>query len=52
MEVNTDTKKALREGYSCVPGCYSNTKRVKELSFHIFPRDVSLREKWVSSIKK
>ena len=32
MEVNTDMKKALRGGYTCcVPGCYSNTKRDKEL---------------------
>ena len=53
MEANTDRKKALRGGYTCcVPGCYSNTNRDKELSFHKFPRDVSLREKWVNSIKR
>ena len=46
-------KKALRGGYTCcVPGCSSNTKRDKELSFHKLPRDVSLREKWVNSIKR
>ena len=27
-------------------------KRKQELSFHKFPRDVSLREKWVNSIKR
>ena len=43
--------KALRGSYTCVPGCYSNTKGDKELSFHKFPRDVSLTEKWVNSIK-
>ena len=53
MEVNTDMKKALRGGYTwCVPGCDSNTKRDRKLSFHKFPRDVFLREKWVNSIKR
>ena len=53
MEVNTDMKKVLRGGCTCyVPGCYSNTERDKELSFHKFPRDVSLREKWINSIKR
>ena len=53
MAVYTDMMKALRGGYtSCLPGCYSNTKRDKELSLHKFPRDVSLREKWVNSSKR
>ena len=53
MEVNTDMKKALRGDYTCcVPGCYCNTKSDKELSCHKFPRDVSLREKWVNFIKR
>ena len=51
MEVNTDMKDALRGGYTCcVPRCYSNTKRDKELSFPKFPRDVSLGENWVNFI--
>ena len=53
MEVNTYMKKTLREGYiCCVPGCYSNTKRDKELLLQKFPGDESLREKWVNSIKR
>ena len=29
-------KKCLKRGYTCcVPGCYSNTKRDKVLSFHM-----------------
>ena len=52
-EVNAGMKKALRGGYTCyVPGCYSNTKRDKELSFHKLSRVVTLREKWVNSIKR
>ena len=52
MEVKADMKRSLRGRYTCcVPGCYSNTKNNKKLSFHIFPRDISLREKWVNSIK-
>ena len=46
MEVNTGMKKALRGGCTCcVPGCYSNTKRDKELSFHKFSRDVCIFER-------
>ena len=53
MEVNTDIKKVLRGGHTCcVLGCYSSTKRDKELSFHKVSKDVSLREKWVNCIKK
>ena len=52
MEVNTDMKKALRGYTRCVPGCYSNTKRGKELPLHKFPRDVLLRGKWVNSLKR
>ena len=38
-------KKALRGGYTCdIPGCYSNTKRDKELSFHKFPGCIFERE--------
>ena len=53
MEINTDMRKTLRGGYACcVPGCYSNTKRDEEPSFHKLPSDVSFREKWVNSIKR
>ena len=45
-EVNTGMKKALRGGYS------NTQKKDKELSFHKFPRDVSLREKWFNSINR
>ena len=51
--VNTDMKKALSGGYTCV---YLDATPIKkkdeELSFHKFSRDVSLREKWVKSIKR
>ena len=33
-------KKAQRGGYTCcVPSCYNNTKKDRELSFHKFPRE-------------
>ena len=33
-------KKASRDGYTCcVPGCYNNTKKNRELSFYKFPRE-------------
>ena len=50
MEVNTNITKALCGGCTCfIPGCYSNTKRKKELCFF---KDVSLREEWVNYIKR
>ena len=50
---NGTKKKCLRGGYTCcVPGCYSNTKRDKELSFHKFPRDIATRERWKNAIKR
>ena len=53
MKVNTDMMKTLRGGFTCcVPGSNSNSKWNKELSFHKFPRDIGLREKWVNSVKK
>ena len=41
MEANINMKKALRGSYTRgVPGCFSNTKRDKELSFYKFPKKV------------
>ena len=46
-------KKSVRGGYTCcVPGCYSNTKRDQELSFHKFPKDESMKLKWSNAIKR
>ena len=47
------TKTKLRGGYMCcVPGCYSNSKKQKKLSFHKFPQDDTLRKKWIGKIKR
>lgn len=46
-------KKTVIGGYTCcVPGCYSNTKRDQELSFHKFPKDESMKQKWINAIKR
>ena len=46
-------KRTLRGAYTCcVPGCYTNTKKNRELSFHKFPKEKSIREKWVNAIKR
>ena len=46
-------KKASRDGYTCcVPGCYSNTKKNRELSFYKFPREKVTRDKWINAIKE
>ena len=47
------TKTKLRGGHTCcVPGCYSNSKKQKKLSFHKFPQDDTLRKKWIGKIKR
>ena len=46
-------KKAQRGGYTCcVPGCFNNTKKDRELSFHKFPREKVLRNVWINAIKR
>ena len=43
----------LRRGYTCcVPGCYSNSKQEKHLSFYMIPKDKILQTKWLNAIKK
>ena len=32
-------------GITCVPNCYNNSKRNKELSFYVIPKDHDLRKK-------
>ena len=40
-------------GYACcVPGCYSNTKRNKNLSFYMIPLNGLLRTRWLNAIKR
>ncbi len=45
--------RSLRDGYTyCVPGCYSNTKLNRELSFYRIPKDKVLKVKWINAIKR
>ncbi|KAK7929054.1 hypothetical protein WMY93_005449 [Mugilogobius chulae] len=37
--------------YCCVPHC-SNSSRYTNVSFHIFPNDVSLRAQWLAKIRR
>ncbi|XP_021163454.2 THAP domain-containing protein 11 [Fundulus heteroclitus] len=36
----------------CVPGCYNNSHRDKELRFYTFPKDPALREQWLRNISR
>ncbi|XP_049525175.1 uncharacterized protein LOC125946377 [Dermacentor silvarum] len=36
----------------CVPGCYKNSLKHKGTSFHVFPKDTKLRQKWVRQINR
>ena len=46
-------KPKVKGGYTCcVPGCYSNNKRDKTLSFHKIPQDEPYRSKWINNIKR
>jgi len=49
---NAQTTKP-RGGYTCcVPGCYSNSKREKNLSFYMIPHKEPLRTKWLNALKR
>ncbi|XP_047219122.1 THAP domain-containing protein 11 [Girardinichthys multiradiatus] len=36
----------------CVPGCYNNSHRDKDLRFYTFPKDPALREQWLRNISR
>ncbi|XP_067840576.1 protein downstream neighbor of Son-like [Heptranchias perlo] len=38
--------------YCCVPGCFNNTLKNKELSFHVFPKDEKLRGVWIRNLSR
>ena len=51
---NENSKKRSRGGgiTCCVPQCYNNWKRNKNLSFYVIPKDVSLRKRWLANISR
>ncbi|XP_029283941.1 THAP domain-containing protein 11 [Cottoperca gobio] len=36
----------------CVPGCYNNSHRDRDLRFYTFPKDSTLREQWLRNISR
>ncbi|XP_053179172.1 THAP domain-containing protein 11 [Scomber japonicus] len=36
----------------CVPGCYNNSHRDRDLRFYTFPKDTALRELWLRNISR
>lgn len=36
----------------CVPGCYNNSHRDRNLRFYTFPKDDALREQWLRNISR
>ncbi|KAJ3592866.1 hypothetical protein NHX12_005204 [Muraenolepis orangiensis] len=36
----------------CVPGCYNNSHRDRELRFYTFPKDLTQRELWLKNISR
>ncbi|XP_030580436.1 THAP domain-containing protein 11 [Archocentrus centrarchus] len=36
----------------CVPGCYNNSHRDRDLRFYTFPKDTALREQWLRNISR
>ncbi|CDQ61920.1 unnamed protein product [Oncorhynchus mykiss] len=36
----------------CVPGCYNNSHRDRELRFYTFPKDTTQREIWLKNISR
>ena len=44
---------SFQEGFTCcVPGCYNNSKRNKELSFYRIPKDELQRKIWLHKISR
>ncbi len=49
----TSRKKNSGGGITCcVPLCYNNSKRNKELQFYVIPKDAVLRRKWLAMISR
>ena len=45
--------KSVGRGFTCcVPQCYNNSKRDKDLSFYVIPKDKELRKIWLSKISR
>ena len=45
--------KSVGGGFTCcVPQCYNNSKRDKDLSFYVIPKDKELRKIWLSMISR
>ena len=36
----------------CVPGCYYNMKKDKELSLHKFPKEEAVRKRWINALER
>lgn len=36
----------------CVPGCYNNSHRDRDLRFYTFPKDATMREMWLRNISR
>uniref|UniRef100_A0A8C9RIF8 THAP domain-containing protein 11 n=1 Tax=Scleropages formosus TaxID=113540 RepID=A0A8C9RIF8_SCLFO len=36
----------------CVPGCYNNSHRDRDLRFYTFPKDTAQREIWLKNISR
>ena len=36
----------------CVPNCFNNSIRNKELSFYVIPKDSNIRKKWLHMLKR
>lgn len=36
----------------CVPGCYNNSHRDRDLRFYTFPKDEALRQQWLRNISR
>uniref|UniRef100_A0A8C4AAR7 THAP domain-containing protein 11 n=1 Tax=Denticeps clupeoides TaxID=299321 RepID=A0A8C4AAR7_9TELE len=36
----------------CVPGCYSNSHRDRELRFYTFPKDPAQRDLWLRNVSR
>ena len=53
LNYNDKKKRSVGGGITCcVPHCFNNSKRNKELSFYVIPKEKNLRKLWLSKISR
>ena len=53
MDLTPKRSNGGRGGFTCcVPHCYNNSKKHKDIRFYVIPRDLQIRAAWLSKISR